>query len=132
MNNPEEAVIALNESFYVAFNEANLELMHEIWSEQHPVSVIHPGCNLIFNYDEVMKSWAHIFSADKMPEIKQQTMLVNFVDRMAFVICSEDLGEGILIATNIFVYEDPDWKMIHHQAGPLNQQIASSHDEVLH
>lgn len=132
MSQHEDEIVKINLDFYEAFNASDIDKMKSLWSQAHPVSIIHPGCNLIFTYDEVIKSWAHIFSSENMPSIKADIIMVNFVDRMAFVVCTEDLEETVLMATNIFVYEEPNWKMIHHQAGPLNQQISASHDEVLH
>ena len=40
----------------------------------------------------------------------------------------------MLIATNLFVREGPDWKMAHHQAGPVavqneEDEAASEGDE---
>ena len=35
----------------------------------------------------------------------------------ACVICHEVLDQGFLVATNLFVLEDGQWKIIHHQAG---------------
>jgi hypothetical protein len=35
----------------------------------------------------------------------------------ACVICYEVLDQGFLVATNIFVHEGGQWKIIHHQAG---------------
>jgi len=38
---------------------------------------------------------------------------------VAIVQCEEELDTGHLVATNIFIRENGDWKMIHHQASPL-------------
>ncbi|MBT4674150.1 MAG: SnoaL-like domain-containing protein [Rhodospirillaceae bacterium] len=41
----------------------------------------------------------------------------------AFVICTEDLGAATLIATNIFVAEDGEWRLVHHQSGPTQAPL---------
>ena len=38
------------------------------------------------------------------------------------VICFEEIAGQYLIATNIFVREGNDWKIVHHQAGPTAGQ----------
>ncbi|WP_276603288.1 nuclear transport factor 2 family protein [Nannocystis pusilla] len=38
---------------------------------------------------------------------------------MGYVICAQTIGDTELVATNIFVREDGEWKMVHHHAGPV-------------
>jgi hypothetical protein len=38
---------------------------------------------------------------------------------VAIVLCEEELADGSLSATNIFVKEDGEWRLVHHQASQL-------------
>ena len=41
-----------------------------------------------------------------------------------YVTCFEAFPEGFLIATNLFVREEGEWRLVHHQAGPTRDQPA--------
>jgi hypothetical protein len=40
-------------------------------------------------------------------------------ENSAMVICEEHLDTARMIATNVFVRESDDWRMVHHQATRL-------------
>ena len=50
---------------------------------------------------------------------------------MAFVVCEERLPGGVLVATNVFVREDGDWKICHHHAAPVARPIVRRSPESL-
>jgi hypothetical protein len=52
-------------------------------------------------------------------------VVVNRLGEVAIVTCYEGNGEypAHLAATNVFVFEDGSWRMVHHQAGPLSRSI---------
>ena len=41
----------------------------------------------------------------------------------AFVVCTEKLEAGDLVATNLFVQEAGGWKLAHHHAGPVASDV---------
>ena len=53
------------------------------------------------------------------PPIEAHDPHVLVHGRTAMVTCTEDLGEGRLIATNTFVLQDGHWRLTGHQARPL-------------
>ena len=50
--------------------------------------------------------------------------VVTIAGDMGFVVCSEELPSGRLVATNIFVREGGTWKICHHHASPVARHIA--------
>ncbi len=120
---PETArVIAANTAFYKAFRSRDMTAMDAIWSRQARVSVIHPGWAGISGREAVMKSWKAILEGNP-PDIRALKPSVIFAGASAYVICYEQVGSGLLIATNIFVKEEDDWRMIHHHAGPTSAKV---------
>lgn len=113
-----DAVLFANEAFYQAFAERNVQAMEDMWSQIAPVSCIHPGWGAIFGRDEVMQSWIAIIANDDAPPMLCHGAQASVYGDTASVVCLEELGENILIATNIFVREGHIWKIVHHQAGP--------------
>ena len=111
------AVLFANEAFYLAFAGSDFEAMDELWSRESPVTCIHPGWNLLSGRDDVMESWEAILANPDATKIKYRNATATLFGELALVTCHEELEQGFLIATNIFIREDGAWKMIHHQAG---------------
>ena len=114
----EENVLAANAAFYAAFAKRDPAAMDALWSRRAPVACIHPGWQSLMGRDAVMASWRGIF-AGPAPTIVCTEPSVHLLGATAFVVCLEDIPDGRLIATNIFVREENQWLLVHHQAGPV-------------
>ena len=113
-----EAVLFANEAFYRAFADGGLAAMDAVWATDAPVACIHPGWNVLKGREAVMASWRAILENPNRPDISSVGGAANVLGDTAFVTCYESVGEGYLVATNIFIREAGAWKMAHHQAGP--------------
>ncbi|WP_299396949.1 nuclear transport factor 2 family protein [Pelagibius sp.] len=113
-------VLFANDTFYFAFQMRDLEAMDRLWSERTAVACIHPGWPAIAGREEVMQSWAAILSNEQAPAITCRGARAYRTGESAFVTCYELIGSNLLVATNVFIREGTDWKMVHHQAGPCN------------
>lgn len=123
MSDSEELIFA-NEAFYMAFAGQDMQAMKSIWSEKSPATCVHPGWGVISGYDEIIASWLGIMSAPQSPAIEPLEPLVSIEGDVGIVVCFEALNGGFLIATNLFIREDDQWRMIHHQAGPTSSRPA--------
>ena len=119
MNTEELAVLDANDAFYRAFSKQDMKGIKELWSADHDIAVIHPGWPPLLGHKAVFSSWQQIMEGEMSPSISCVDARVNIFGETAVVICTEVLANVGLVATNIFVLEDGDWKMIHHHAGPL-------------
>jgi ketosteroid isomerase-like protein len=123
----QEQVMAANQAFYDAFEALDLERMARVWSEEAPLSCIHPAWELIEGRVEVIASWRRIF---------QSTSAVRFALRDVHVYVAGDTGWVVLIeqidtrhgeervaasaqATNVFVREASGWRLVHHHSAPI-------------
>lgn len=111
------AVLFANEAFYAAFAARDVAALEALWSHRADVSCIHPGWGPLVGRDAVMESWRDIVTGRQPPKITCHGARAAVLGSVAYVICFERVGEGTLIATNIFSREDGAWKMVHHQAG---------------
>ncbi|HXK54842.1 MAG TPA: nuclear transport factor 2 family protein [Hyphomicrobiales bacterium] len=111
-------VLAANEAFYRAFAAADLGAMDAMIARAHPVAIIHPGWPAISGRASVMETWRMIF-AEGPQETRPVNPEVYLCGDSAFVIVYEGMGGVFLVATNIFVREDGEWRLAHHQAGPI-------------
>ena len=127
----QDAILFANEAFYRAFADRDVEAMNDLWSQQVPVSCIHPGWEPVFDRDEIIKSWTVILSSPGAPQIKCSDEKVNIFGYTASVICLEEMQEGTLVATNLFCREGSLWKIIHHQAGPTVMKPRKGENKVV-
>ena len=121
MDQLEATLMFANDAFYAAFASGDFEAMDDLWAKSHPVSCIHPGAPIMLSRTVVLESWRAILEGNEAPSIQHLDATPMVVGEVGWVTCLERVGESMIAATNIFVREDGQWKMTHHQAGPTTQ-----------
>jgi ketosteroid isomerase-like protein len=116
-------VLAANEAFYAAFNQKDADAMEGVWSAREEITCIHPGWNLLRGRDEVLESWRGILENPNQARIVIGGASVTLLGDHALVLCRELVGGSPLAATNLFVREEGDWKLLHHHSGPVAQSV---------
>lgn len=112
-------VLEANAAFYRAFAARDAAAMDAVWAERHPTACVHPGWDVLDGRDEVMGSWRRILGGRGAPEVACSVAEAHVLGDVAFVTCHEILPGGRLAATNVFVREDGEWRMVHHQSTPI-------------
>ena len=120
-----DGVLAANAAFYRAFAKADLSAIDALLAREHPVAVIHPGWPAVSGRGPVMETWQTIFSQSPQA-VHPVDPQVFIYGEVALVIVYEKTGGVFLAATNIFVREQGDWRIVHHQAGPIPQPTPGS------
>jgi len=113
-----DGVLAANAAFYRAFAEADLSAMDKLVARDHAVAVIHPGWPVVSGRADVMKTWRTIFAEGPQNVCPVDPEIFAYGD-IALVIVYEKTAGIFLAATNVFVREAGDWRLVHHQAGPI-------------
>ncbi|MBC6440043.1 MAG: nuclear transport factor 2 family protein [Rhodospirillales bacterium] len=128
----EEAVLEANMDFYVAFARGDMEAMQRVWSSTDAITCIHPGWQALVGRTAVMESWKAILASP--PGVRCVGARAFVSGATAHVICYEGLGDGMLVATNIFRKEGAGWRVAHHQAGPSRtvQEASPPRDVSVH
>jgi hypothetical protein len=118
----EDAISALrvNQAFYTAIAEGDLRAMDELWARDESVLCIHPGGTPLQGRVAVMASWSEIFDGGA-PPIRYSDDTVSLIRGVAFVNCVEHLGDTLLAASNILIWESSAWRFIQHTAGVVSQ-----------
>jgi ketosteroid isomerase-like protein len=121
----EAAVLAANRDFYLAFSNGDFDAMSRLWAAQAPSVCMHPGLPPIVGRSAILGSWKQILGPAAEWELSCRAPRAHVFGNSAFVTCLEASGDkpAHLAATNIFVFEDGQWRMVHHQAGPLSEPI---------
>jgi ketosteroid isomerase-like protein len=117
----EVAVFEANQAFYAAFSRGDYSAMSELWAKLVPVACLHPGAPLVSGRHAVLASWRQLLDGAPSWKMVSRDPTVHLLGDCAFVTCLEANGDqpAHLIATNIFVLEEESWRLVHHQAGPL-------------
>ncbi len=121
-----KSLVEANAYFYETFARGDADVMETLWAKREDVTCIHPGWGAVTGRDAVIRSWEMVL--ENQPNIRCGRPEGFLVGDVGYVICLEELGEGRLVATNLFILEDHHWKLIHHQAGvtrPADNKPAS-------
>lgn len=124
-SNPEAEVLLANESFYRAFSQGDLRSMSKLWAHLTTVTCFHPGMQALVGREAVMRSWSRLLR--RRPEVPLRCLdpRVQLLGDTAIVTCYEgaDQNPAHLAATNVYVRENLEWKMVHHHAGPIEHPV---------
>jgi hypothetical protein len=118
----DRAILLANEAFYRAFSDRDVAAMDRLWAVDVPVACIHPGWGPLAGREAVMRSWRRILGNAGAPAVAcREPRLLRHGD-VATVICFEAIENAFLVATNLFIRQGDDWKMVLHQAGPTAER----------
>jgi len=123
------AVLFANEAFYAAFAGRDMSAMESVWWRGENITCIHPGWPPLFGREHVMGSWQAILGGEDSPDIQCRNAVPHIFDTTAYVICYETLGDGALLASNVFILDDGRWHMVHHQGGTTAPMVPETTNE---
>jgi len=130
----ESEVLASNEAFYDAFNSRDMDAMDRLWAKLAPVVCLHPGSTALHGRTQVIRSWQSILSSDGAPRVSVEGPRVVMLGETAMVLCYErvtdpDTGTGaVLAATNVFVREGGEWRLVHHHSSAIGRIVTDESD----
>jgi ketosteroid isomerase-like protein len=114
----ETALIDANDAYYRAFAARDLDAMNDLWAEEG-CSCVHPGWPALVGRTPVLASYRDIFRNPTQEAVtaRDPQTLIEGADGRVF--CIEEVGGGLLLATNWFRWKGERWRLVHHQASPL-------------
>ncbi len=122
-----DRILEVNELFYKALGNRDLNLMKQVWVKDQKAGCVHPGWTILRSWDAIMQSWENIFDpldqvditlSDIMVSIKKKTAWVTCIQRMTY-INRHPVSYNLSQSTNIFEKSNGDWKMVIHHASIL-------------
>ena len=127
----EIAVLEANTAFYRAFSQGDLAAMSALWAARAPSACLHPGMAALVGRRAILSSWEEILREMGGTEMECRNPRVHLLGDVAFVLCLEAGADqpAHLAATNIFVREGANWRMVHHHAGPLSRPVRKAAPE---
>jgi SnoaL-like domain len=124
----EAAVLLANSTFYRVFSSGDYPAMRALWAENAPVACQHPLSPTLFGRAAVLESWRQILREPPPTAMRCDRAVAHLFGDMALVFGYEGNDElpAHLVATNAFIREEGEWRMVHHQAAPLGRAISRS------
>lgn len=127
MADQQDAILAVNQAFYRAFEKKDLTAMESVWSQGIGCLCIHPGRGALKGWVAVRESWQQIFKHTQYLEIDTDLVTVEVNADLAYVIQIENVLQissdrrlsAKSMATNIFEQMGGRWYMVHHHGSPL-------------
>ncbi|MBD3670237.1 MAG: nuclear transport factor 2 family protein [Gammaproteobacteria bacterium] len=106
--------------YYEAFMHCDKEVMAALWADGD-VICIHPGSGAIVGHEAVVRSWSHIFTNARMPEINFTVAKRTMTDDLAVHIVAEEIATGneasaVVLATNVYQKFPSGWLMTEHHS----------------
>ena len=114
---PSEAEFG-NNAFYMAFNQRDVAAMEALWSARQEAACLHPGWPALIGREAIMGSWGSIFANPEQPPVTfHGVRACRMGTGMVAVVCYEVVAGSTMVATNLFVEEDGQPKLVLHQSG---------------
>jgi ketosteroid isomerase-like protein len=142
---PDLELLAANRAFYAAFEALDLEAMSAVWSDEDPVSCLHPAGAPLMGRAQVLASWRGIFRSTYAIKLTLREPRVLVVGTAAWIVLIEEADlhhedgrlRGEAFATNIFLRKTVGWRMVHHHVSstfnarrePINPDDEEDDDE---
>jgi ketosteroid isomerase-like protein len=126
-----EDLRAVNERFYKALEELDLEEMQRLWLHEPWVRCIHPGWDVLVGWEQVRESLEQIFASTGWMRVTPTECNIHVFGDVGMVACAEnitasrdsDVGVAVAQATNLFRRTPEGWRMFHHHASPAPVRV---------
>ena len=126
-----EELRAVNERFYKALEELDLEQMQRLWLHEPWVRCIHPGWDVLVGWEQVRESLEQIFASAGWMRVTPTECNIHVFGDVGMVACAEnitasrdsDVGVAVAQATNLFRRTPEGWRMFHHHASPAPVRV---------
>jgi uncharacterized protein (TIGR02246 family) len=126
-----EQVRAANAAFYSAFEARDLDAMAEVWERSDRSSVTHPGWPRLSGWAKVAGSWDAIFRNTPYIQFVLTDERIDVIGDTGWVSVDEnilqsagapedsELSGARVAATNVFVRDEGQWRMVLHHGSPV-------------
>lgn len=130
-------VLKANERFYEAIENADMDLMREVWAGPEDGAVahcVHPGQSAVHGVSHILRSWAVVLSRMTYLQFFLTDVRVAVVGGAAIVTCVENVlsnlpgepadsagfGGSHYEAVNVFRRSEAgEWRLITHSSAPV-------------
>lgn len=136
----ETAIAASNLAFYRALEARELSAMDLVWAQSESASCVHPGWHRLDGWEEIRRSWKNIFASARAWTVTCEDVRIHVRGELAWVSCVEVMspfgdtsGDSAarMQATNLFVKDEGEWKLLHHHASATPEPEEDEEEETV-
>jgi uncharacterized protein (TIGR02246 family) len=111
--------------FYEALQQADLNRLMAVWSDDDEVACVHPGGPRVGGHAAIRASFAAIFENGAIPvqpravrRLHALGCAVHHVVEQVRIVDEQGGREAWVLATNVYVKTAQGWRMVAHHASP--------------
>jgi ketosteroid isomerase-like protein len=130
----EDDVRAVSDRFYDALQQmvnGDTDPMSEVWSHRDDVTTMHPIGGREVGWDEVRESWESVADISEGGEVERTDQFIHVEGESAYELVTEHVSWSLAgqeinedaRGTNIYHFEDGEWKIIHHHTDTGEEAI---------
>jgi uncharacterized protein (TIGR02246 family) len=132
-----DAVTAVNDALYEAFENADVDRMAVVWDDLDPDAVVcvHPGWPMLRGRAHVLRSWSAVMAGTEYVQFFLTDVHVSVEGDTAVVTCTENIltsveemglrrGNAAVAATNVFRRRGDGWRLQVHHGSPVLGQLS--------
>jgi len=121
LSSPED----VEQQFYEALREGNLDKLMAVWAEDEEVVCIHPGGPRLVGPAAVRAAFEAVFASgvinvqpENIRRVHSLATAVHSVIERVQIKTAEGLHLGYVMATNVYLKTGLGWRMVTHHASP--------------
>jgi len=118
-----EDVLAVNQRFYDAHEQRDMEAMSDVWDHGDDTICVHPGWPILRTWTLVEESWKRIFAGPGRNQFILTNISATGSNDVVWVTLDENLMQdastGTIAATNVFVRRNDGWRIVLHHGSPV-------------
>jgi ketosteroid isomerase-like protein len=116
-------VLQVNQSFYDAHEQRDLEAMRAVWEHSDRTVCTHPGWPILRTWPVIEESWRRIFAGGGRNQFIVTNIVASGDSGFVWVTLDENLMEGAatgtVAATNVFARFDDVWRLVVHHGSAV-------------
>jgi ketosteroid isomerase-like protein len=132
----------IEHQFYEALQQADIERLMAIWSDDEDISCVHPGGARVVGAGPIRATFESIFAngpvnarPEKVRRLQTHACSVHSVLEHIQMMTAEGPRSAWVVATNVYLKSPQGWRLVSHHASPgsphEDQEIVES-SSVLH
>jgi uncharacterized protein (TIGR02246 family) len=132
----------VEQSFYEALQEGDLDKLMACWADEDDVLCVHPGGPRLVGTATIREAFEQMFAhghinvtPERVRRVQAPQLAVHSVLERVAVLTQDGPREAYVIATNVYLQSAMGWRLVAHHASPgtaSELQEVSARPAVLH
>ena len=123
--------------FYEALQQADLDKLMAVWSDDDDVACVHPGGPRVIGHAAIRASFEVIFANGAIPlqlhgvrRVLALGSAVHHVVERITLQTEQGTQSAWVMSTNVYLKTAQGWRLLVHHASPGNEQARTPEDET--